>query len=150
MIKEIHGIPIQIDEEDDDLLDIYCWQHNAKTNYIHRTDPIEGTIYLHREIMGFPQGFVVDHWNHDETDNRRENLRVCTQSENLLNSGPRLGKKYKGVSENRYGRFITRFQGIYHGSFATPEEAALKYNQVVQDQGHHHAYLNQVELPTED
>jgi hypothetical protein len=42
-------------------------------------------IYLHRYIMGQPKGFVVDHLNQQTLDNRRENLRVCTQKENIQN-----------------------------------------------------------------
>jgi hypothetical protein len=38
--------------------------------------------YLHRLIMDAPQGTVVDHKNGNRADNRRENLRVCSQRDN--------------------------------------------------------------------
>lgn len=41
--------------------------------------------YIHRVIMGAPDGTVVDHINGNKLDNRRSNLRICLQSENCLN-----------------------------------------------------------------
>ena len=42
--------------------------------------------YLHREIMGADTTVVVDHINGDKLDNRRSNLRICTQQQNSYNS----------------------------------------------------------------
>lgn len=42
-------------------------------------------IYLHRFLMDSPEGLIVDHINHQTLDNRRENLRVVTHSENMKN-----------------------------------------------------------------
>ncbi len=43
------------------------------------------TIYLHRFVLNAPQGVYVDHINHDTLDNRRSNLRLCTNQENNAN-----------------------------------------------------------------
>lgn len=44
------------------------------------------TFLLHREIMGVTDSKVkVDHENHDTLDCRRDNLRVCTNAQNLAN-----------------------------------------------------------------
>lgn len=43
------------------------------------------TIFLHRFITNCQKGLTVDHINHDTTDNRKKNLRICTQKENNLN-----------------------------------------------------------------
>ena len=40
---------------------------------------------LHRYLLNAPKGLVVDHINGDTKDNRIENLRLCTQKENLQN-----------------------------------------------------------------
>lgn len=45
---------------------------------------------LHRVIANPPPGFVVDHINRNKLDNRRMNLRVCTQSENMRNQKRRI------------------------------------------------------------
>lgn len=42
-------------------------------------------ILMHREIMNAPKDMQVDHINGDGLDNRRENLRVCTNAENGRN-----------------------------------------------------------------
>lgn len=42
-------------------------------------------VYMHRFLMDAPKGKVVDHRNGDGLDNRRQNLRICTQKENLAN-----------------------------------------------------------------
>jgi hypothetical protein len=42
------------------------------------------SIFLHREIVGFVESESIDHINGDQLDNRRANLRPCTQRENSL------------------------------------------------------------------
>ena len=40
---------------------------------------------MHRLITGCPIGMKVDHINHNTLDNRKENLRICTQQQNSFN-----------------------------------------------------------------
>lgn len=42
-------------------------------------------ICLHRYITNCPRDLVVDHINHNVLDNRKNNLKVCTQKENCNN-----------------------------------------------------------------
>jgi hypothetical protein len=42
-------------------------------------------IYLHRFVLRPMDGFEIDHINGDVFDNRRENLRQTTKSENHIN-----------------------------------------------------------------
>ena len=92
---------------------------------------------MHSVVMGVK---YVDHINRASTDNRRSNLRVCTQQENTRNrklqAKPKNGDvRYKGVSyfdhiiKKPYQAKISNGYGSSHlGYFATPEEAADAYD----------------------
>ncbi len=93
--------------------------------------------YLHREIMGVTdRKMQIDHINGNSLDNRKENLRVCTNAQNSRNS--KLAKNnttgYKGVSwsgskKNKYvAQLHTKGKHIHLGNFDNPIDAALAYN----------------------
>lgn len=84
--------------------------------------------------MKVPKGKYIDHLNRDKLDNRKENLRIVSMSENLLNA--KLFKtsttKRKGVyfnrQRNKFQTYMTRnYKHIYLGSFNTADQAALAY-----------------------
>lgn len=92
-------------------------------------------IYIHRMVTGVEKGKYVDHINGDKLDNRKQNLRICTQSENLANSKKRKNTSsiYKGVNwDESRGKFLARIgvngTGINLGRFDTDVEAAQAYN----------------------
>lgn len=80
---------------------------------------------LHRFLMTPGAGLVVDHLNGDGCDNRRENLRVCTQAENCRNRKTFKNNKtgVRGVSVFR-DRYRVQMDRRYLGVFKTIEEAA--------------------------
>ena len=86
-----------IDKEDFDKVDGYSW-HKSSNNYISQGVIINGKkkeFYLHNlvlNIFDFPgkgSKESVDHINRIGLDNRKENLRVITQSEQNLNQSKR-------------------------------------------------------------
>jgi hypothetical protein len=79
-------------------------------------------------------GEQVDHINNDGLDNRRANIRVCSQSENMRNR--RVNKNnesgFKGVTfHKRLKRWQAQIQfdskNVFLGLFSTPEEAHEAY-----------------------
>lgn len=77
---------------------------------------------------------VVDHIDNDPKNNVRSNLRVCLQSQNVLNRSVNKVKivPYKGVSTcHKTGKFRARIAhkgvSILLGSFTTAEDARDAY-----------------------
>ena len=117
-----NGVSFKIDKEDFNSIKNFCWAE-SKLNYIY-TNINKRTVYLHRLITNAPDGMVVDHINHDTTDNRKCNLRVCTQQENTRN------RASSGVSKrcdtNRWEAYVFMANKKMHlGYFATKEEALM-------------------------
>ena len=86
-------------------------------------------VLLHRQILGLSldDGLYGDHINRDTRDNRRENLRIVTASESLLNRTLRARDLPTGVYRHgkRFKAQIKRNCALVHlGVFDTPEEAA--------------------------
>lgn len=83
---------------------------------------------------------IIDHINGDGLDNRKQNLRICTKSENACNRGIDRDNTsgYKGVcyisnKTKRVKRWIAQIainkKHICIGYFHTKEEAAIAYNE---------------------
>ena len=93
---------------------------------------------MHRVIADAKLDEFVDHKDPAATlDNRRRNLRVCTNAQNQQNTGARGGASaFKGVSWNsQKGRWKVAFRcdGRFHfvGYFADETAAAKAYNAAV-------------------
>lgn len=73
-------------------------QGNPMTPYAYRKEGRK-TVLMHRQILGAGPKQQVDHKNRNGLDNRRKNLRFCTQRENNFNRGSKRGSssQYKGV-----------------------------------------------------
>lgn len=93
------------------------------------------TLLLHREILGAKVGQVVDHKNLNSLDNRRENLRFCTQRQNVLNTAKRTKRptssRFKGVTL-RWKKWEARIRiegdRLTLGLFEDEVEAAYAYD----------------------
>ena len=61
--------------------------------YFQKRLPNQKLIELHRFVINAQKGQIVDHINRDTLDNRKANLRICTNSENLLKGKVRTNNK---------------------------------------------------------
>ncbi len=118
---------------DDDLLpelEKYNWHVARRRKNVYATawvleDGVRYKRYLHRLVTNAPKGLLVDHIDRDTKDNRRQNLRLCTPAQNVLNSVERADctSGYKGV-DKYWNKWRARFKEQHLGLFDTKEEAA--------------------------
>lgn len=129
-----------VDSADLELLTRWRWEYlpNDRTGYAIRRFRSNGkviTIYLHRQLLHAGKGELVDHINGDGLDNRRENLRLATASENMANRPARPRDiPYRGVYRSRsgpkpYKAMLSVAGKCQHlGWFARMEDAARAYD----------------------
>lgn len=137
------GLVAVIDEKHADLAE-FKWSAQARKDhaYAHRSVWSNGkarTLLLHKVILerklGRPlqPGEQTDHINRDWLDNREENLRLATKTQNCRNRGlfRNSASGLKGVSSS-YRKYRARItvdgQTINLGLFETAELAAFAYN----------------------
>lgn len=115
------GAECIVDDDDFEMLSKYRWsKHSKERGYaVTRTTKHGKTIYMHRLITGADDGKYVDHANHNTLDNRKENLSVGSQSDNLLNRAKmKTGAgRFRGVHPHRPGSWIVMYRGKYLGVF---------------------------------
>jgi hypothetical protein len=106
----------------------------AATN-IRQLDGRQKSLQMHRLLL--PEAERVDHINGIGTDNRRENLRSATHTENMQNRKKHKNNTsgFKGVyaAKGRW-RAAIRANGQKHnlGYFDSPEEASAAYDEASQ------------------
>jgi len=108
-------------------------------------------VLMHRQITSCPRGLQVDHINHNTLDNRKCNLRICTNSQNHGNMIIQRDKssKYKGVTWNsKRKKWIASIgengKNYYLGSFEDEIEAAKTYIRAARKQFGDFALVNTI------
>lgn len=146
-----------IDDEDFEKVSKFHWAFDGRyarsvfkrPSAKRKRDPRGQTnIYLHRFILGlYDENFnsiprsrkEVDHINRNKLDNRKENLRLITSSQNKVNQPKRNIKKatsvFKGVSFYKSGNYTAwaakitaKDKYINLGYYDTEKDAARAYN----------------------
>jgi hypothetical protein len=151
-IKLTQGEFAIVDDDEFERLNKYKWCCSSacgETIYALRGICLGGhkrtSVQMHREIINAPTGMDVDHINGNRLDNRKENLRLCTRSQNSANQKLSKNNKtgFKGVSYHAqtiitkkrnyiYRRIYSQIRHgkklIFLGSFKTERDAALAYD----------------------
>lgn len=146
-----NGMSALVDAEDYERVSRYGWHISTGLSssgrrhvYVHAFwKGVSGNkrIYLHRLVLGVYDKRRVDHINGDGLDNRKCNLRICTQHQNGGNA--RVWDKpkssiYKGVyfmrKENKWAAQICLHRkNIRLGAYMTEEEAAIQYDKAARE-----------------
>ncbi|MBZ9600716.1 hypothetical protein [Phyllobacterium chamaecytisi] len=145
------GFHAVVDADDFHLVEGYIWQASYRSGLIYASRR-EGsqTIYMHRVILGITDERLVDHADKNGLNNRRYNLREATRPQNIANSGPHKtnASGFKGVSFDKERRlWKAQINAKLIGRFASPEEAALAYDDRAFAAWGVFAYLNQDHCP---
>lgn len=129
-------VEFRYSECDKHLVDKYTWFINDGYPIAH----IKGSNIkkmLHRLIMGDPYKLQVDHIDMDKTNNTRENLRICTQQNNIRNRQKQANNKSgkKGVcwhkaSKKWVAQITIEGKRTYLGTYETIDEAYEVYCKV--------------------
>ena len=131
-----------------DLVKDYKWSSTMQGRRKDKVAAIRGThttkdgqhirksYLMHRQIMGFPEGMVVDHKDGNPSNNRCTNLRICTQGQNALNN--RTAKHgsvsgHKGIYWHKTGKkwcaeVTYNKKRYYLGLFKNKLDAVEAYN----------------------
>lgn len=132
---EYKGEPMEVTISTSDLPNIQqigTWGVNKSKKTYYCKGRLDGeVVQMHRFIVDAPKGKVVDHKDSNGLNNTRDNLKVCTNVENLRNRGANKNTTsgHKGVSLNKNGKWDAKI-GINGkvkslGQYNTIEEAIL-------------------------
>ena len=139
-IKLSRGKFAIVDDEDFEWLNKWKWhtQKVRKRYYAIRQFPFPTWetpkwILMHRLIMNCPDNLQIDHKNLDGLDNRKNNLRICTNAQNNQSRGKMKegSSQFRGVCRwgNKWRVQITKdYRHLNLGDFETEYEAAMVYD----------------------
>jgi len=155
------GLYAIVDAEDYEWASKFKWHASGPDKYPYAVRVVyygngrKITLYLHREITAAPKELLVDHINGNTLDDRSENLRLATKSENAWNM--RVNKEgcssiYRGVGWHKgVGKWVAKItvhgKRIHIGVFDDEIEAAKAYDEAAKQ---YHGEFARLNFPEED
>lgn len=143
------GIAV-IDKKDYTLIKGYKW-YISHDNYV-KSDSTKDRPYLHRLIMGCPKNMHIDHIDFNPLNNKRSNLRICTNQQNVFHQHgvKNSSSKYKGISFYKPSKMWRARIGensnqTHIGHFKTEIEAAIAYNEYAIKYHKEFCFLNEID-----
>ena len=148
-----------IDKEDYNKVKDYRW-FTGPHDYIVANSLVarDKKVYLHRLLLHTDSAHI-DHKDTDKNNNKKDNLRPATHSQNFGNQmkrqtyrGKPTSSKYKGVSfcrdrrTNQWRAQVSlNYENVFVGYFETEVEAARAYNHYAAITFREFARLNEIE-----
>lgn len=125
------------------------WQEHTKSFCAVRVDKAKRSILMHRFIMNAQPGQLIDHRHHNTLDNRKEQLRICNESQNHSNTRKRIDNTSGLIGVHLFKRTQRwqaqiRYEGrkIHIGCFADKIQAAIERDKKAKELHGEFAYLN--------
>lgn len=160
-LKLTQGQVVLVDDCDYEWLNQWKWfawySKTVRSFYAVRNSPQiknkQGCIYMHRLILGLEYGDKRqgDHRNHNTLDNHRDNLRICTHSQSMMNrkSFQNTTSQFKGVhwhkaSKKWAAQIKLNKKSKYLGEFRQEIDAAESYNKAAKEYFGDFACLNKI------
>jgi hypothetical protein len=154
------GFMACVDDTDYEWLSAFRWSANiGDGGKVYPIACVAGVNhYMHRVILGLGKRKddkrVVDHIDGDTLNNTRANLRICTPSQNAMNSRKPKNStsRYKGVQVGN-GKWTASInsdrQKFFLGTFDNEVLAAICYNQKARELHKQFAWLNPIHCENE-
>jgi hypothetical protein len=123
-----------VDDEDYERVSRLSWRaRRDKKTWYAETGSAEQAIFMHTFILGLSAGPETDHKDGNGLNNRRENIRPATRSNNCMNRKGWSKNGFKGVyrvtNSSRWGaRIQAAGRMIQIGCYDSPEAAARAYD----------------------
>lgn len=130
-IYDENGRSFVVDSGDMAKISGHYWSvRKSKPNYVFAFCN-NAKLSLHRFLLNAGDEDIVDHINHDETDNRKSNLRLCSTQENTRNKSLPINNKSGiiGVCQEANGHwrsYITIDDKNYKFYNGTDREEAIR------------------------
>lgn len=150
-LKTVDGTEFYVDRKHELLVRKFKWRAISTGSkhgkiYIRANAGRETRIYLHRLIAALDLLQAIDHANGNPIDNRTQNLRICTHSQNASNTiRPRKVNPYRG-SYRRGKKWVAAISQNYEKKrvygLATAEDAARAYDRMARELYGEFAVLN--------
>lgn len=138
-------IEFYVDDDFDRHLLMLKWRptYNSRTGKLSAiqttqrgSDGKQVVLKLHRIVMkqATGNGTIIDHIDNNPANNRKDNLRICSGSENNRNQARNRNNTsgFKGVSYHKatgkyFARITVDFKNIWLGRYDTAEQAHEAY-----------------------
>lgn len=127
-----NGSKFVVDKDDFDRVSVFNWYQDKKGYFYTRNNYKQ--IKLHRFILKLnPEDKMVDHIDRDKSNNKKSNLRLATNSQNLANVTHNKNNTsgFRGVlfikDKNKWqAKYASNFLG-YFNTFEEAKKARLEY-----------------------